>query len=111
LNLPQSRTYINSLFERAGVSPGRIQRLESFEMIRSSAAAGLGAAILNVRPFTDNTYGGLKVVCRPLIEADPSPNIILATRRGGRISRRARAFSDYCRKFFVPENTDRLFVK
>ncbi|MEO4041871.1 LysR family transcriptional regulator [Hoeflea sp. CAU 1731] len=111
LNLPQSRTYINSLFERAGVSPGRIQRLESFEMIRSSAAAGLGIGILNVRPFTDNTYGGLKVVCRPLVESDSSPNIVLAMRRGGRLSRRAQAFSSYCRKFFVAENVDRLFVK
>ena len=111
LNLPQSRTYIQSVFDHAGIKPGPIQRLESFEMVRSSAAAGLGAAILNIRPLTDNTYGGLRVVCRPLIEAHPSPNIILATRRGSRISRRAHAFAEHCRKFFLTEGAKRLFVE
>lgn len=110
LNLPHSRNYMHSLFERANVKPGPIQRLESFEMVRSSAAAGLGAAILNIRPFTDNTYSGLRVACRPLIEAEPSPHIILATRRGSRISRRAQAFAACCRHFFTTENAKHLFV-
>lgn len=110
LNLPQSRTYMESIFERAGVTPARIQRLESFEMVRSSAAAGLGVSILNIRPMTDNTYSGLPVVCRPLVEAEPSPNIVLATRRGGRISRRSRAFAEHCRSFFMTEQAKRLFV-
>lgn len=111
LNLPQSRNYIRSIFERAGRRPGPIQRFESFEMVRSSAAAGLGVAILNIRPFTDDTYSGLKVVCRPLVEAEPSPNIGLATRRGGRISRRAQAFASVCRMFFTTSNAKRLFVR
>ncbi len=110
LNLPQSRNYIQSLYDRAGVRPAHIQRLESFEMVRSSAAAGLGIAILNIRPFTDNTYSGLRVVCRPLIDTGPSPNIILATRRGSRISRRAQAFAQQCRRFFQTEAAGRLFV-
>lgn len=110
LNLPHSRNYVQSLFERCGAKPGPLQRFESFEMVRSSAAAGLGAAILNIRPLTDNTYSGLPVACRPLIEAEPSPNIVLATRRGSRISRRAQAFAAFCRQFFTTENARRLFV-
>ena len=110
LNLPQSRNYVQSLFERVGMRPGPVQKLESFEMVRSSCAAGLGAAILNVRPFTDNTYSGLPVVCRPLIEAEPSPNVILATRRGARISRRAQAFASFSREFFQTDRAKRLFV-
>lgn len=110
LNLPQSRNYIQSVYDRAGVRPGHVQRLESFEMVRSSAAAGLGVAILNIRPFTDNTYSGLRVVCRPLVDAGPSPKIILATRRGSRISRRAQAFAQQCRRFFQTEAARRLFV-
>jgi len=110
LNLPQSRDYVGSLFERAGIKRGPVQRLESFEMVRSSAAAGLGAAILNIRPFTDNTYSGLPVTCRPLVESQPSPDIILATRRGARISRRAQAFAAYSRAFFKTSRAQRLFV-
>jgi len=110
LNLPQSRNYIQSVYDRAGIRPGHVQRLESFEMVRSSAAAGLGIAILNIRPFTDNTYSGLRVVCRPLSDAGPSPSIVLATRRGSRISRRAQAFAKQCQRFFQTESAKRLFV-
>lgn len=110
LNLPQSRNYVESLFERAGVRRGPVQKLESFEMVRSSAAAGLGAAILNIRPFTDNTYSGLPALCRPLLEAEPSPNVVLATRRGTKISRRAQAFATFSRQFFRSDRARRLFV-
>jgi DNA-binding transcriptional LysR family regulator len=109
LNLPHSRRYVLSLFEREGVKPGRIQRLESFEMVRSAAAAGLGAAILNVRPPDDNTYSGMRVVCRPLDCASESPAIVLVTRRGGRISRRAEAFAAACRRFFKTPAAQALF--
>ncbi|MCL6283718.1 LysR substrate-binding domain-containing protein [Ruegeria sp. 2012CJ41-6] len=109
LNLPQSRKYILSMFEQHHIQPGRIQRVESFEMVRSAAAAGLGAAILNVRPPSNTTYSGYKVVCRPLAEGQPGPNIVLATRPGGRISRRAAAFSQSCRQFFQ-EDDAKLFV-
>ncbi|MCI5112146.1 MAG: LysR substrate-binding domain-containing protein [Marivita sp.] len=110
LNLPQSRNYVLSLFERHAVSPGPIQRLESFEMVRSAAAAGLGVALLNIRPPSDVTYSGLKVVCRPLAESDPSPSIVLATRSGGRISRRSQAFVESCRAFFATPAAQALFV-
>ncbi|MBB4121423.1 LysR family transcriptional regulator [Martelella radicis] len=111
LNLPHSRRYVMSLFDREGVTPGRIQRLESFEMVRSAAAAGLGAAILNVRPPDDNTYSGMRVACRPLDCASKSPAIVLVTRRGGRISRRAEAFAAACRRFFETPTASALFLK
>ncbi len=111
LNLPQSRSYVETLFERVGVQRGPVHELESFEMVRSSAAAGLGVAILNIRPFTDNTYSGLQVVCRPLVEAEPSPNVVLATRRGASISRKAQSFATFSRQFFQTELASRLFVR
>lgn len=111
LNLPQSRNYVLSLFERGGLRPRTIQRFQSFEMVRSAAAAGLGVGILNIRPLTDQTYSGLGVSCRPLVEASPSPNIVLASRRGATISRRARAFTDACRAFCRSEPARRLFVR
>ncbi len=111
LNLPQSRNYVLSLFDRAGVTPGPIQRLESFEMTRSAAAAGLGVAILNIRPPNDTTYGGLSVACRPIAETGDSPNIIFATRSGATISRRAKAFSECCRQFFGTPAAEALFVR
>lgn len=111
LNLPQSRNYVRALFEQVGATPGPIQKLESFEMVRSAAAAGLGVAILNIRPPYDTTYSGLSVTCRPLAESEPSPNIVLATRAGGRMSRRARAFADQCKRFFATPAAEDLFVR
>ncbi len=111
LNLPQSRNYVLSLFENSGLKPSAIQRLESFEMIRSAAAAGLGVGILNIRPLTDKTYSGLPVVCRPLKENSACPKIVMATRRGSRISRRAESFAAFCRQFFSTEAARQLFVR
>ncbi|MEQ8897925.1 MAG: LysR substrate-binding domain-containing protein [Roseovarius sp.] len=111
LNLPQSRNYVRSLFEQAGVTSGPIQRLESFEMVRSAAAAELGVAILNIRPPYDTTYSGLSVTCRPLEETGNSPNIVLATRAGNRISRRTKAFADQCKRFFDTAEAQNLFVR
>lgn len=111
LNLPRSGNYALWIFERAGVKPGPIQRLESFEMVRAAAAAGLGAAILNIRPPSDMTYSGLRVACRPLAESEPSPNIVLATRSGSPVSRRAEVFSEFCRRFFQTPAAESLFVR
>lgn len=111
LNLPQSRNYVLSLFDRAGVTPGPIQKLESFEMVRSAAAAALGVAILNIRPPSDITYSGLSVACRPIAEPGDSPNIILATRSGSSISRRSKAFSECCRRFFGTPAAAALFAR
>lgn len=109
LNLPQSGAYIMSLYERAGLSPASIQRMESFEMLRSSAAAGLGVAILNIKPLTDLTYSGLRVVCQPLKHQLPNPSIVIATRKGGGVSRRAQVFAQCCRDFFETEASRSLF--
>ena len=93
------------------MTSGPIQRLESFEMVRSAAAAELGVAILNIRPPYDTTYSGLSVTCRPLEETGNSPNIVLATRAGNRISRRTKAFADQCKRFFDTAEAQNLFVR
>lgn len=111
LNLPQSRNYVLSLYEQAGIYPRKIHKLESFEMVRSSAAAGLGIAILNIRPPYDTTYCGLSVACRPLLEAHTSPKIVLASRSNSYVTRRVVAFSDYCRQFFATDEAQKVFVR
>ena len=47
---------------------------------------------------------------RPLVENLSSPNIILATQRGARISRRAQAFSESCRTYFQTQEARNLFI-
>ena len=81
------------------------------QVIRELRAAGLGVAILNIRPPNDTTYSGLSVACRPIADTGDSPNIILAIRSGGWISRRSMAFSDHCRRFFRTEAAEALFVR
>jgi DNA-binding transcriptional LysR family regulator len=111
LNLPQSSNYILSLFDQFRCRPQVVHRVESFEMVRSSVAAGLGIAVLNIRPMTDETYGGLKVVCKPLVEPTRDPWLVLATRRGGVNSRRTEIFAKYCRSFFRSAAAQRLMVR
>lgn len=110
LNLPHSSKYVLSLFNRYEIQPNSIQKMETFEMTRSSAAAGLGLAILNIRPVIDETYSGLKVICKPIAEKMNTPRIVLATRHGGRTSRRTDIFARYCRDFFDTEAARDLFV-
>ena len=110
LNLPQSSRYVMSLFEQFGLMPKRIQKMETFEMTRCAAAAGLGLAILNIRPLTGTTYGGLEVICKPIAEKTRNPSIVLATRKGGSLSRRADIFAQCCHSFFQSNIAGKLFV-
>ena len=110
LNLPHSSRYVLGLFERAGLRPRDIQRVASFEMVRSGAAANIGVSVLNIKPLTDRTYSGLEVACRPILPQLYVPRIVLATRKGGRLSRNAATFARCCADFFRTEAAQRLFV-
>ena len=100
LDLPESRTYFSMLFETIGSQPNIAHRTETYEMVRSLVAAGLGFSILNLRPVIDETYDGNRVVCRPLSDNVRAPKFIVGQRRHDISTPLVKAFGKVCREYF-----------
>ncbi len=66
LNRPFARPYVDALFADRGLDPRIAAHANSTEMVRSLVGAGLGLAILNMRPRTDLSYGGDRLRAVPL---------------------------------------------
>lgn len=92
LDLPHSGSYLRSVVESVGIAPQVRYRTSGFETVRSMVAHGHGYAILNQHPAHNLTYDGAEVV--PLrIDDDVEPlRVVVASMRGVRLTRRARAF-------------------
>ncbi len=101
LDLPHSRDYFRAMFLRSGIEPRVTHRSLSFEMVRGLVANGHGYSILNLRPHGDLSYDGARLVCRPLKDPLPPLSIVLARVKGARLTRRAEAFAEHCREYFL----------
>ncbi|HSF95652.1 MAG TPA: LysR substrate-binding domain-containing protein [Thermohalobaculum sp.] len=100
LNAPPSRDYFLSIMRDAGVEPDVAFRSISFEMVRGMVGRGLGYALLATKPASAMTYDGRALVTRPLGSAVEASRVVLAYRRGARLSRPAEEFAWLCRDFF-----------
>lgn len=58
LDLPMSRTYFMSIFERAGVAPNIVERTRDMAVMRSLVANGFGFSVANIRPHSDMSPDG-----------------------------------------------------
>lgn len=110
LDLPESRAFFYSLFQSIGTRPSIAHRTETFEMVRSLVAAGLGFSILNLRPTINQTYDGSHVVCRPLTDPIRAPKFILGRRQHDFPTQLVEAFAESCRKFFQSPQASQLTV-
>lgn len=75
LDLPFARPYLRSLFEAQGATLRTAARANNTEMVRSLVGAGVGIAVLNMKPQIDISYGGKQLVAIPL--SCSAPNICL----------------------------------
>ncbi|WP_282608244.1 LysR family transcriptional regulator [Pelagibius sp. Alg239-R121] len=75
---PQSREYFFAIFERHGIRPRIGLRSTSIESVRCSVGNGLGVSILAMRPASDETYDGQRVVSLELEEILPPTRIVIA---------------------------------
>lgn len=66
LNRPVASAYYQQLFERTGAKPNTVAVANSTEMVRGLVGAGLGCAVLNMRPAIDISYAGDGVRAIPL---------------------------------------------
>jgi DNA-binding transcriptional LysR family regulator len=100
LNLPHSREYFLSIFRAHRLEPKIRYQSVNYELVRGLVAAGNGYALLNLRPQTDVSYAGDRLVCVPIADAVPGLNIVLAWPEELRLTRRAEAFVQLCEQEF-----------
>ena len=110
LDLPESRAFFYSLFQSIGTRPSIAHRTETFEMVRSLVAAGLGFSILNLRPAIDQAYDGSRVICVPISDSVRAPKFILGRRQHDFPTRLFDAFAESCRNFFQSPQAAQLTV-
>lgn len=99
LDLPISREYFTSLFTSAGVTPRIGARSRSEEVVRSMVANGLGYAIFNVRPKSNQSLDGKRMVRVRLAGNNRPMRLGLATYKPVQQSRLTEIFMDRCRAY------------
>jgi DNA-binding transcriptional LysR family regulator len=99
LDLPMSRDYFTSLFAQAGVAPNIVARSRSEEVVRSMVANGIGYALFNVRPRSNQSLDGKRMVRLRLAGTHRPMLLGLATYKPMKPSRLARVFLDRCRAY------------
>lgn len=103
LDLPHSRDYLQSLLSDAGVQPHVRHRTTGYETVRSLVAHGHGFALLNQRPPAETTYSGPRAVALALTDDVPALEIVVASMRGARLTRRAQEFRNLCRSGYAAD--------
>lgn len=100
LDASPSRDYFTGILEAAGVRPNIALRSASLEMVRGMVGHGLGYSLLATKPASSMTYDGRALASRILrAECEPS-RVVLARRKGLRLSQPAQQFFDFCCDFF-----------
>ena len=102
LDLPVAREYYRAMLEGAGLEPQIAASATTTEMVRSLVGAGVGYAILNMRPLTDVSYAGGRLVALPLSPAVTPLRLVLG-HVAGNPRRLVRAFVEQCLEYFASE--------
>ncbi|MFA3920384.1 LysR family transcriptional regulator [Ruegeria hyattellae] len=97
---PQSREYFFSLFAKHNVSPRIAFHSTSIESVRCSVANGLGVSILSMRPASNVTYDGKRVVPIKLHENLTPTRIVIATNTKRPLDGLAEPLIAYCKEVF-----------
>ena len=104
LDLPVSREYFMSIFERANVSIKIVARTAYPETVRSFVGAGLGFSLLTARPKSMIASNGKKLKYLRLDDEIPPMKLGMITAKNIRKSRAAMAFEDHCRQHVSTES-------
>ncbi|WCT73076.1 LysR family transcriptional regulator [Sphingomonas naphthae] len=98
LDLPVSREYFASLFEKAGVPLNIVARSHQPETVRSYVASGLGFSLLTARPKNLTALNGRPLAYLYLDDDFPPMKLGMITARTIRKTRAVAAFEEHCRK-------------
>ena len=100
LDLPQTATYLLTLFDILAKRPEVRFRTRSYETVRSAVASGFGMAILNMRPIGRATADGQCIVRKPILDDLPYPTLIIADMYGAGKPMFVRVFIEIFQQFF-----------
>lgn len=109
-DLPSSRQYYTSLFETAGFEPKFLYKSGNYEMVRSMVGAGLGLALLQSRPSTEDTHCGAKILCKPIKENLRKSRLVVAYTEQGFNRRIVKVFVEQCEAYFTTKESRKLIV-
>ncbi|ART82184.1 LysR family transcriptional regulator [Oceanisphaera profunda] len=93
-DMPLTQEYFMSLFWHQDLQPAHIHTTASFEMQRGLVAHGHGVALSCTRPAGDQSYDGVPLACRPLLDEFPPQRVVLASSRAFPLSIPAQLFLD-----------------
>lgn len=109
LNRPMVTTYHQKLFDAPGHQPDIVAQANTTEMVRALVGAGLGIALLNMRPATPVSYAGDRLDMRPV--TDPDTALTLAIGYAHRKPRRiVEAFVTQCLNWAQSEDARKTIV-
>ncbi len=98
LDLPLTRQYFLSLFERAGVAPRIVTETSLPAALRSYVGAGIGFSMMTVRPRNMSAENGCPLAYVELDDDCPPMKLGLASLKELKRSRVAEAFEEFCRE-------------
>lgn len=100
LDLPQTSTYLMTLFDVLATRPHVSLRTRSYETVRSAVSAGFGFSILNMRPSRHSTADSPGLVRKPLADVFSSPTLIVADIYGSNKPAFVRAMIAIIQRYF-----------
>lgn len=95
LDLPISRAYFLSVFERAGCTPRIVERTRDMAVMRSLVANGFGFSVANIRPHSDLSPDGRKLRFIPLEGSQRPMRLGFIIPKGARSVLSVDAFIDH----------------
>ena len=101
LDMPPSAAMFREVLAAGGIEPNVRFSSASFESVRSLVASGAGYSLLLQRPSPRSTYAGPPLVYREIAEDVRTVSVVLAHARDARLTRRADAFTAFCRTAFA----------
>lgn len=101
LDLPQTSTYLITLFDVLAERPKVILHTRSYETVRSAVAAGFGVSIVNMRPTGRAIADTRHLVRRPLVDDVPAPTLVIADIYGQSKPQFIKTLIQMVRQYFV----------
>lgn len=99
LDLPRSREYFLSVFQKKGLRPNIAERTADIAVMRSMVANGFGYGIANMRPLNTLSPDGKRLVFIPLDGDLRALKMGVVTPNAEHRTRTVQAFIDHCRSF------------
>lgn len=103
LDLPYSREYFLSVFQKKGLRPNIAERTGDIAMMRSMVANGFGYGIANMRPLNTGAPDGKPLVFIPLDGSLRPLTMGVVVPNADRRTRTVQVFIDHCRRFVLEQ--------